>query len=278
MKIDSVIIVKNEEDNIQNLIEQFLEFSYEIHITDTGSTDNTIQIITKYQQKYSNIFLHHFKWVNDFSKARNYSMTCYECKANYQFWCDADDYLNEELINTLKDFSNKENLNDDIYYVKYEYWKNKFMNRQSLLKVKANFKWYDPIHEFIKVYTNNTKNLNFFDNGSKLIHHPSFNFSHCKRNLDIFLEMEKNNYKFTKRNLYYFGRELCNNRLYDKAKEIFKQCIDKDDEVNNLHDINSCINLFNLKDNQAIEYYNKLKDKGIYNQNLIDKHELFRNL
>ena len=39
-------------------------------------------------------FLHHFKWCMDFAKARNYSLTCYECKSDYQFWCDGDDELN----------------------------------------------------------------------------------------------------------------------------------------------------------------------------------------
>ena len=45
MKIDSCLILKNEEQNIEKLINQLLEFSNEIHLTDTGSTDNTVNII-----------------------------------------------------------------------------------------------------------------------------------------------------------------------------------------------------------------------------------------
>ena len=58
MKIDTCIIVKNEEKTIKKLIEQFLVFSNEIHITDTGSTDNTIKIIEDFSKKYS--FMHLF--------------------------------------------------------------------------------------------------------------------------------------------------------------------------------------------------------------------------
>ena len=268
MKIDSVIIIKNEEKNIEKLINQFLEYSNEIHITDTGSTDNTLEIIQKYVQEYKNVFLHHFIWINDFGAARNYCMTCYDCHADYQFWCDADDYMNDKLIETLKKFSNEDNLNDDIYYIKYKITGNRFINRQSLLRVNAHLKWYDPIHEYIRVYTTNTQNLTYFDNGSNLIHNPSNTYNHCERNLNIFLNMEKNNYKFTKRNLYYFGRELSNNKLYEKSKEIFKKCIDKNDEKNLMHELNSCINLFKLNDDESIDYFNKLLKNNNYRKDL----------
>ena len=98
MTIDTCIIVKNEEKTISKLIYQFLLFSHEIHITDTGSTDNTINLIKEAQKSNPNIFLHHFEWCNNFAKARNYSLTCYDCKADYQFWCDGDDELNDILI------------------------------------------------------------------------------------------------------------------------------------------------------------------------------------
>ena len=60
MKIDSCIIVKNEQDNIMKLIYQLIEFSNEVHITDTGSTDNTINIINDIIKIHPNVYLHHF--------------------------------------------------------------------------------------------------------------------------------------------------------------------------------------------------------------------------
>ena len=55
MTIDTCIIVKNEEKTISKLIYQFLLFSNEIHITDTGSTDNTINLIKEAQKSNPNI-------------------------------------------------------------------------------------------------------------------------------------------------------------------------------------------------------------------------------
>ena len=41
----------------------------EIVLVDTGSTDDTIDIAQRFPIK-----LHHFKWVEDFSAARNYAI------------------------------------------------------------------------------------------------------------------------------------------------------------------------------------------------------------
>ena len=161
MKIDSCLILKNEEKNIEKLINQLLEFSNEIHLTDTGSTDNTVNIIKEIQKKHSNVFLHYFEWCKDFAKARNYSLYCYECKADYQFWCDGDDELNDKLIETLKTFDGQ----DDLYTLNYLYTKTFLQKRNSLIKVAAQIKWVDPIHEFLYITQENSNNFTYFDNG-----------------------------------------------------------------------------------------------------------------
>ena len=102
--IDSCLIIKNEEENIKSLINQLLTFSHEIHITDTGSTDNTLNIIDELQTINSNIFLHYYKWDMNFSNAKNYSLHYDNNISDYQFWCDGDDTLNDELINRLNEF------------------------------------------------------------------------------------------------------------------------------------------------------------------------------
>ena len=171
MTIDTCIIVKNEEKTISKLIYQFLLFSHEIHITDTGSTDNTINLIKEAQKSNPNIFLHHFEWCNNFAKARNYSLTCYDCKADYQFWCDGDDELNDILISTLKAFIQSKTMDADIYFMKYQYFdgdKNPH-NRTSLLKTSAKLKWNDPIHEYIEYTTSHKVNYELFSNDSTLI-------------------------------------------------------------------------------------------------------------
>ena len=269
MTIDTCIIVKNEEKNIENLINQLLIFSNEIHITDTGSTDNTINIINKYREKYKNVFLHHFKWCMDFSKARNYSFNCYKSKADYIFWCDADDELNEELIKSLQEFVKSNNKNDSIYEIKYKY-SNDYtytLYRSALLKISEKFIWKDPIHEYIIINTRQTRNYTLFDNGSLIIH-KRINFKeNLDRNLEIFMNMEKTKYKFDARNKFLYARELYNHKMYQQATHYFIGCINAD-EKNDMAKINSCIYLLLMDNKDSPDYFFKLFKEDIYRKDL----------
>ena len=268
MKIDSCLIVKNEEENIEALINQLLMFSNEVHITDTGSTDNTLDILYELTEKYNNVFLHQFEWCYDFAKARNYSLTCYECNADYQFWCDADDELNDKLIETLKEFSQSDKYNADIYYLRYKCFTGNenaydYIYRTSLLKVNTNLKWYDPIHEFIGHIELYNVDYNTFDNGSLLIHKKINSINHTDRNLRIFRNMEKTNYVFSARNRFYYGRELYNNDFKEYASYQFCKCIDSDDD-NILDKVNACIYLFYINGEIGLQYFYKLFSNESY--------------
>lgn len=269
MKIDTCIIVKNEEKTIKKLIEQFLVFSNEVHITDTGSTDSTIKIVEDFQKSYPNVFLHHFEWCMNFSKARNYSLTCYDCKADYQFWCDGDDELNDKLLETLKEFKNSTDKDADIYFMKYKYSANDNNPhyRTSLLKVSAHLIWNDPIHEYIGYTYLNKVNYDLFDNGSLIIHHKNPTVNHSDRNLQIFLQMERDKYKFTARNRFYYARELYYNKLIDTAIYHWHKCIDCEDN-NKLDKYNACCKLFEVKDHEAIDYFFKLFKKNLYRKDI----------
>lgn len=269
MKIDSCIIVKNEEATIEKLINQFLDFSNEVHITDTGSSDKTLEIINNIIKDHSNVYLHHFEWCMDFSKARNYSLNCYKCNADYQFWCDGDDELNEKLIETLIELTKKDNSNIDIYFMKYLYAPPSSYThyRTSLLKVSSKLKWNDPIHEYIGYTVNHKVDYDTFNNGSLIIHHKNQSVNHGSRNLGIFLNMEKTKYNFSARNRFYYGRELYYNNLNESAAYQFYKCIDSNED-NFLDKINASIKLFEINDELAIDYFFKLFKKGIYRKDL----------
>lgn len=269
MKIDTCIIIKNEEKTISNLIYQFLEFSNEIHITDTGSTDNTIKLVEDIIKEHSNVYLHHFTWCLDFSKARNYSLTCYECKSDYQFWCDGDDALNDKLVETLKEFVKSDDKDADIYFMKYQYYdgdKNPH-NRTSLLRVGRGLEWHDPIHEYIAYTTSHKVDYNLFNNGSLIIHKRAAGVVHTDRNLQIFMNMEKTNYPFSCRNRYYYGRELMHNKLSECALNQFHKCIDST-EINRLDKYNACNRLFEMKDPEAIDYFFKMMKSNVYRKDM----------
>lgn len=86
------IIAKNEEKHMEAFLSSikrhFSECNYEIILVDTGSTDNTISIAGKYTDK-----IFHFDWINDFSAARNFSLSC----ASYDWILvlDCDEYVEE---------------------------------------------------------------------------------------------------------------------------------------------------------------------------------------
>ena len=241
IKLDSCLIIKNEEENITPLINQLLLFSHEIHITDTGSTDNTLSILEEFEKTHNNIFIHHYEWDMNFSNARNYSLHYDNDTSDYKFWCDADDQLNDEMITRIKEFINDDTINDDIYYMKYKYYANDNDPhfRTSVLKTSADLKWNDPIHEYIGLFNGIKLNYDYFNNGPLLIHHRKE--IHTNRNLEIFQNMEKIGAVFTGRNYYYYGRELLNHGLKESAYEMFKRCIyyeenyDIQDKVNSLN-------------------------------------------
>ena len=64
------MIVKNEEAVLERCLESLKGLFEEIVIVDTGSTDSTKEIATKYTDK-----IYDFQWINDFAAARNYAFS-----------------------------------------------------------------------------------------------------------------------------------------------------------------------------------------------------------
>lgn len=68
--ISVCIIAKNEEARIADCLRAIHKHPFEIIVVDTGSTDRTKEIAAKYADKVLD-----FAWNNDFSAARNYSIS-----------------------------------------------------------------------------------------------------------------------------------------------------------------------------------------------------------
>lgn len=67
--ISLCMIVKDEEKILNDMLKSIKDYVSDIVIIDTGSKDKTKEIALKYTNKVFD-----FKWCNDFSKARNYSI------------------------------------------------------------------------------------------------------------------------------------------------------------------------------------------------------------
>ena len=96
--ISVCMIVKNEEDILARCLDSLEGIWDELIIVDTGSSDNTKEIASKYTDK-----VYDFVWTGDFSEARNFALSKATCE--YIYSADADEILdgiNHELFLSLK--------------------------------------------------------------------------------------------------------------------------------------------------------------------------------
>lgn len=101
LPISVCIIAKNEEKYIGECLRRLSKYDWEIVVVDTGSSDHTVEIALTYTP---NVF--HFDWINDFSAARNYSIS--KASNGYILVIDCDEYLEDPstlLANTLNNIS-----------------------------------------------------------------------------------------------------------------------------------------------------------------------------
>lgn len=97
--ISLCMIVKNEEQCLERCLASVNDVVDEIIIVDTGSTDATVEIAKKYSAK-----IFHFKWRDDFSAARNFSLS--KASKEWILVLDADEFLSssdaKEIRNVIK--------------------------------------------------------------------------------------------------------------------------------------------------------------------------------
>lgn len=82
------IIAKNEEKDLEKFLSSLINFNCEILLVDTGSTDKTVEIAQKYKIR---VLL--FEWINDFSAARNYSIS--QASFDWILVLDCDEFVEE---------------------------------------------------------------------------------------------------------------------------------------------------------------------------------------
>ncbi len=101
--LSACMIVKNEEEFLPRCLESIKNAVDEIVVVDTGSTDRTVEIAESYKAK-----VYHHPWNDDFSEARNHSLSYATCDWILQI--DADEELEQEDISLLR-----RTINSDLY-------------------------------------------------------------------------------------------------------------------------------------------------------------------
>lgn len=95
--ISVCMIAKNEERYIENCLIALRKYDWEIVVVDTGSTDRTKETAQKYADKVLD-----FPWTNDFSAARNFSIS--QASHDAILILDCDEYLTQIELDEICDF------------------------------------------------------------------------------------------------------------------------------------------------------------------------------
>lgn len=141
-------IVKNESHVITRMLDSIKTIVDVVCIIDTGSTDDTRDVIRKWGED-NGIECHVFdRPFDDFEKSRNYSIEMGREVTKdrgddwWGFWLDAD-----EVIELGPKF-NKKNIKKDLYMFETHINTMKY-TRNEMFKLDKKFRFYGPIHEYL---------------------------------------------------------------------------------------------------------------------------------
>jgi glycosyltransferase involved in cell wall biosynthesis len=223
--ISLCLIAKNEAHNIRALFESIEGCFDEVILVDTGSTDNTKELALSYGAKVFD-----FTWVDDFAAARNYSFD--QATSDYVFWCDLDDSLrNKEAFIKFRD-----NVMEvaDYWIANYHYAFDFHTStplctfpRERIIKRGKGFKWKYFVHEGLMPSDGvelKPQMITTWD----IVHRRSIKDVEADRTRNITL-FEKNRDKFDTRMLYYYGKELFENKLTKVAIVPLSEAFQKED-------------------------------------------------
>ncbi len=246
IKLSLCMIVKNEQEVLGRCLDSVCGIFDEIIIVDTGSHDNTKLIASQYTDK-----VYDFKWVDDFSAARNYSFS--KATMQYVMWLDADDIIMTSDRELLLAFKSKLSFSVDVVMMKYNvafdeddlpvlsYYRERIMKRSN------NFKWISPIHETVET-TGKVEYSNI------AISHKKLSVADPDRNINIFEKMIASGEILDARGQFYYARELYYHERYQEAIDKFNFFLNEgkgwiENNISACQDLANCYTA--LKDDRA---------------------------
>lgn len=200
------MIVKNEAENLPRLFKSIEGCFDDIHITDTGSNDGTVEVAKKLGAT-----VHHFDWINDFAAARNYSFS--HATTDYITWIDGDDVLDSK--EGFIKFRDNVMVLADYWAATYHYSSDasgrpvcSFL-RERVVKRSKQFQWKYFVHEGIMPVSPSGPITTNLINTWSVVHKRTEAdvVKDRSRNLNLF----KDRKDLDARMKYYYGKELFEN-------------------------------------------------------------------
>ncbi|WP_309272427.1 glycosyltransferase [Paenibacillus sp.] len=209
------MIVKNEENCLERCLQSVQGIVDEIIIVDTGSIDKTKEIAKKYTDQ-----VYDFKWIDDFSAARNFALDF--ASSEYILQLDADEVLHDTQKLLLQ------GLDKDFYYIRIKndlgsglYLSHQFIR---LFKNSPDIRYKGALHEQvpgdyeIERY-GSLPSVEILHEGYKT--HLVNSKQKAQRNLNILLREIKE--KPTAFNYYNLGMQYILERKYNDALKVLKK-------------------------------------------------------
>ncbi|MDP5275503.1 tetratricopeptide repeat-containing glycosyltransferase family 2 protein [Chengkuizengella axinellae] len=224
-EISLCMIVRDEEEVLERCLSSIADLMDEIIIVDTGSKDKTKEIANKFTDK-----IYDFEWVDDFSKARNFSFS--KATKDYIMWLDADDVVPEESrkqILKLKDKLIPHKM--ECVMMEYEYSYDQEGNptfshrRERIVKRECGFKWVGLVHEILDVtgvvFVTNVKIKHLRDKPN------------TSRNIKIYEKAIEQGKTLVARDMLHYANECFDHKKHEKAIEWYHRFL-KDTNAENI--------------------------------------------
>ncbi|MEK3660623.1 glycosyltransferase family 2 protein [Paenibacillus sp. FSL F4-0236] len=151
--VSAIIICFNEEKLIRRCIESIQPCNFdEIIVVDTGSTDNTLQILQSLQERMHNLHIYAIQWEDDFAKARNFGLNLAE--SDWVFFIDADEYYLEQEKYNVKElisfYSIYYNGNLCVCPNIVNSNKHELYNNPRIFRKNSGYQYYGNVHEMLR--------------------------------------------------------------------------------------------------------------------------------
>jgi glycosyltransferase involved in cell wall biosynthesis len=217
----NIIVAAGEEIELRKCLETCKGDLFD-EICITIAAEEMDEKVKKVAEEYTNNITF-FKWIKDFSAARNFNFSKSHC--GWILWLDADDGITPE--NYKKLLALKYSLSSyDVVLIQYIYAMNSddspivILPRERIVRNSDKIRWHDRIHEYLDM----NEEFNMRKEDDIFIHHFRTKPFDIGRNLDI-LKEEYAKPDCSPRTKFYYGKELADTGKWEEAVPVLEDCI-----------------------------------------------------